>query len=125
VNPSSETLAGWAEAAVEGAARALPEPLRRAAAEVAVRYAASPEPELLDEGWPEDLLGLFSGPDAAASHFSGDVSAPTITLYLLNLYHYAERERRTFERECRKTYLHELGHYIGFDEDDLADRGMD
>jgi predicted Zn-dependent protease with MMP-like domain len=31
----------------------------------------------------------------------------------------------TFREEVRRTYLHELGHYLGLDEDDLADRDLD
>jgi predicted Zn-dependent protease with MMP-like domain len=30
-----------------------------------------------------------------------------------------------FRDEVRLTYLHELGHYLGWDEDELAARGLD
>ena len=30
-------------------------------------------------------------------------------------------EQKMFREEVRKTYLHELGHYLGLDEDDLVD----
>jgi predicted Zn-dependent protease with MMP-like domain len=30
-----------------------------------------------------------------------------------------------FRNEIRITYLHELGHYLGLDEDDLFERGLE
>jgi len=30
-----------------------------------------------------------------------------------------------YREEVRVTYLHELGHYLGWDEDDLTARGLD
>jgi len=30
-----------------------------------------------------------------------------------------------FREEVERTYLHELGHYLGWDEDDVAARGLD
>jgi predicted Zn-dependent protease with MMP-like domain len=31
----------------------------------------------------------------------------------------------TFQEEVRRTYLHELGHYLGLDEEALAERDLD
>ena len=36
-----------------------------------------------------------------------------------------EGDVEIFRDECRLTYLHELGHYLGWDEDDLTARGLD
>ena len=32
---------------------------------------------------------------------------------------------KTFREEVRKTLMHELGHYLGLDEDDLIERGLE
>lgn len=42
-----------------------------------------------------------------------------------NLWDFAEGDVETFRDETRLTYLHELGHYLGWDEDELAARGLD
>ena len=52
--------------------------------------------------------------------------APTeIILYMENIWEYAGRRSPDFREEVRRTYLHELGHYLGLDEDDLFDRDLD
>jgi hypothetical protein len=41
-----------------------------------------------------------------------------------NLY-IADADEEIFREEVHTTYLHELGHYLGLDEDDLFDRGLE
>jgi predicted Zn-dependent protease with MMP-like domain len=36
-----------------------------------------------------------------------------------------EAEESAYLEEVRITFLHELGHYIGFGEEDLFDRGLE
>jgi predicted Zn-dependent protease with MMP-like domain len=101
--------------------RALPAPLRACAAEVAVRCAECPGPEA--EGLTGELLGLFSGVTRAERE--GAVPAPTaITLYLANLRRQAAGDPVRFRQEVRTTLLHELGHYLGLEEDDLTTRHL-
>ena len=50
---------------------------------------------------------------------------PRIILYLDNLWDLAEGDPAIFAEEVRTTYLHELGHFLGFDEDDLTLRNLD
>lgn len=81
--------------------------------------------DLLD-AHPFELLGCFTG---RAIHERGGGDAwsalpPTITLYRLNLSRLAHDEEE-LERELRITLLHEIGHYLGLDEEDLAERGLD
>ena len=38
---------------------------------------------------------------------------------------FAEGDVEVFRDEVRLTYLHELGHYFGWDEDDLTARGLE
>lgn len=50
---------------------------------------------------------------------------PQIILFLENIWEYAEGDAGVYRVEVRTTLLHELGHYLGLDEDDLAERGLD
>ena len=38
---------------------------------------------------------------------------------------FAEEDEEFFCDEVHTTYLHELGHYLGLDEDELTERGLD
>ena len=48
-----------------------------------------------------------------------------IALYLGAIQLYCDEEGANFEEELRRTYLHELGHHFGWDEDDLTARDLD
>jgi predicted Zn-dependent protease with MMP-like domain len=48
-----------------------------------------------------------------------------IVLYLENIWDMAAGDLACFNDEVKITYLHELGHYLGWDEDDLAARDLD
>ena len=50
---------------------------------------------------------------------------PQIILYLENIWDYSDGNLTSYRREVRQTYLHELGHYFGWDEDELTARGLD
>jgi predicted Zn-dependent protease with MMP-like domain len=110
---------------VGAAQRQLPTELRSLARGVAVHYEAKPGADVLADGFPPDILGMFSG-DSHGTELSSDLPLPPqILLYLDNLWDFAEENTEIFRDEVRTTYLHELGHYFGWDEDDLAARGLD
>jgi len=46
-------------------------------------------------------------------------------LFLENLWDLAGGEEKKFRDEVQTTYLHELGHYLGLDEDELTKRGLE
>ena len=48
-----------------------------------------------------------------------------IWLFLENIWDYAGRDTAAYREEVRVTYVHELGHYLGLDEDDLEVRDLD
>ena len=48
-----------------------------------------------------------------------------IALYIGAIAWYCEDEDLDYQEEIRRTFLHELGHHLGWDEDDLAQRGID
>ncbi len=106
--------------------RRLPPEVREAAAIVPVCSEPQPNPALLADGCEPDILGLFVGHEHGAEWHGGDLPLPPqILLFLDNLWDYAEGDEAVFRDEVRLTYLHELGHYLGWDEDEIAARGLE
>ena len=104
----------------------LPREMARRAAEVPVVMLPRPTKAMVrDDGVDPDLLGLFVGPNCAEGVESGDPLPPEILLFLENLWDYAEGDEEVFREEVRVTYYHELGHYLGLEEGDLEDRGLE
>ena len=104
----------------------LPREMARRAAEVPVVMLPRPTKAMVrDDGIDPDLLGLFVGPNCAEGVESGDPLPPEILLFLENLWDYAEGDEEVFREEVRVTYYHELGHYLGLEEGDLEDRGLE
>ena len=104
----------------------LPREMARRAAEVPVVMLPRPTKAMVrDDGIDPDLLGLFVGPNCAEGVESGDPLPPEILLFLDNLWDYAEGDEDIFREEVRVTYYHELGHYLGLEEGDLEDRGLE
>jgi predicted Zn-dependent protease with MMP-like domain len=67
-----------------------------------------------------DILGIYNNFEL------DEVSASNgpIILYLATIEDYCMEEGSNFAVEVRLTYLHELGHHLGWDEDDLEARGL-
>ena len=119
-------LSTIAQMVVKTAQRRLPTDVRAAAHTVPVCYDPVPNAILQAEGVEPDVLGLFVG-DEHGSEFSGE-SAPLpaqILLFLENIWDQAEGDESSYRDEVRLTYLHELGHYLGWDEDEVAERGLE
>jgi predicted Zn-dependent protease with MMP-like domain len=115
-----------AEDVVGAAQRRLPPELRRLAQTVPVCYESYPSDEILEGGDLEpDILGLFVGHEHLSEHLEGAPLPPQILLFVDNIWDYAEGEERTYRDEIRLTYLHELGHYLGWDEEEVARRGLE
>ncbi len=108
---------------VAGVLQGLPAPLRERAQAVNVNYEADSSRSAAAEGLGDDLLGLFVGPDFASEEDHGSLP-PRIILYLESLWDYSEADEAIFRTEVRTTYLHELGHYLGLDEDEVEERGL-
>ncbi|HWA85293.1 MAG TPA: metallopeptidase family protein [Opitutus sp.] len=110
---------------VGAAQRQLPPDLRPLARGVPVHYESVPSDDVLREGFEPDILGLFTGSAHGTELDQTNPAPPQILLYIGNLWDLAEGDLDIFREETRLTYLHELGHYFGWDEDDLAARGLD
>lgn len=110
-----EKLSEVAKEVVAATLAELPEELREAASRVPVLLEKRPDRSDLDAGLDPDLLGLFD---------PGPHDTPHIRLWLENLWDYSDREDDVFRGEVRVTLLHEIGHLLGWDEEDLEERGL-
>ena len=103
----------------------LPENVQAVASECpAVLLTMSAWAQEQEEPMDEDLLGLFLGMSRLDGPPSGPQDAPQILLFLDNIWAYCREDRELFTGEVETTFLHELGHYLGLDEDEVADRGL-
>jgi predicted Zn-dependent protease with MMP-like domain len=107
---------------VEATLAELPKPLREQARKLPVTFERVPNAGLQADGIEADTLGLFTGSEFADA---GAVLPPQIILFLENLWDFAEGDAEVFCEEVHTTFLHELGHFLGLDEDDLTERGLD
>lgn len=108
---------------IEATLAALPKPLREQAQTLPVTFERVLNSGLQADGIEVDTLGLFTGSEFADE--GGSVLPPQIILFLENLWNFAEGDKKVFGEEVRTTFLHELGHFLGLDEDDLTARGLD
>jgi predicted Zn-dependent protease with MMP-like domain len=97
--------------------RALPEPIRTRAMEVPVFFDGR-------SGKDNDYLGLFEGYSLLEGPPTQPDEMPRITLMIDALGEGANYQKAAFLREVRITYLHELGHYLGWDEEEIANVGL-
>lgn len=114
------------EALVQAALARIPEVFRQAMGNVAVVVEDWPSPELMAEmyGDPETYIyGLFTGtplPDQHVDDF-GDLPA-VITIYQAALEQDFDNPVE-LEQELDITLVHEIAHFMGFDEDELEKLG--
>jgi predicted Zn-dependent protease with MMP-like domain len=109
-----DQLRAQVEKVIERTIESLPGPIRDQAQKIQT---------VLDDWPPEDddeMLGQFHG-------FEADYVSETLGplfIFVGPLYLLCQEENLDFEDEVRITYLHELGHFLGMDEDELEDRGL-
>ena len=110
---------GWlkllkiAETEVAATIAELPGPVREALRDVPVLIERRPSPQDIADGIEPDTLGYFE-----------EYPAVRIRLWLENIRDYASEEDLSFAEEVRTTLLHEIGHVLGWDEDDVEERGL-
>ncbi len=120
-----EKLKTVAAAEVNDVLHQLAPELREKAEGVAVTFEPTPNQDQLDDGLEPDTLGLFVGPPWEEQETTTFPVPPQIILFLQNLWDFADHNEDMFREEVQTTFMHELGHYLGLDEDDLFDRGLD
>jgi len=113
------------DAAIDAASADLPAMFRERMENLAVIVEDVPPERLLrtlDDPTP-GLLGLFVGTPLPEKHLS-DLPSPPDAIYLFkrNLERICESRDELIE-EIRITMLHEIGHFLGLDEDDLEASG--
>ena len=123
MNANWKKLQALALAEVEATLTALPKPLRERAEKLPVTFERQPNAGLQADGIEAETLGLFTGPEFADE---GNVPMPSqIILFLENIWDFTKGDEEIFRDEVRTTFLHELGHYLGPDEGELTERGLE
>jgi predicted Zn-dependent protease with MMP-like domain len=101
----------------------LPETYRDACRGLAIRSEALPSPETLaalELDNPFQLLGLYHGLNLARkSTFAVPTEADVILIYRLPIIAYAEASRFELADVVRHVLIHEIGHHLGFSDDDM------
>jgi predicted Zn-dependent protease with MMP-like domain len=118
-------LHALAVAEVASTLAALPAPLRERAHALPVTFERRPNRAQLRDAIEPDTLGLFIGPEFADEENAALPLPPQIILFLDNIWDQAEASEEQFRKEVHTTFLHELGHYLGLDEDGLIERGLE
>ena len=98
--------------------RALPESIRARAIEVPVFLSRARNRK------SGACLGVFEGYSLLDGPPTQPDEMPRITLFFDTLARAANYRRTVFLREVRITYLHELGHYFGWDEGQITNVGL-
>ncbi len=116
------------DAVVEEAFAKLPEKVRRYLANVAITVEDLPsDDDLLGSDPPlsPTILGMFRGPAYGRGGADPWTHLPSsIVLFQRNLERFA-RDGEELAEEIRVTLVHEVGHFLGLDEDELYERGLD
>lgn len=98
----------------------LPPDLAAHAAKVPVFFET--DPDRTDEY--DGLVGLFEGASLRDGEPLTPEDLPRITLFIEPLIDDTDAIEDEFREQVRITFLHELGHYLGWDEDEVAARGL-
>jgi predicted Zn-dependent protease with MMP-like domain len=103
----------------------LPRVIREAVLEVPVLVEAKPTPEIAGRAphITPDVLGLFVGTSVGEKLVAPSGYPNVVLLFKRNLER-AGRSRAEVAREIKVTLLHEYGHYLGFDEEELEHLGL-
>lgn len=120
-----ETLSKWADEEVKGVLGALPPELTKPAKACAISFEERPGRGVRDEELEGDELGLFEGQSLLEEPGVVAGEMPRIRLFLRNLWEWVEEDEQDYRDEVGTTFMHELGHYFGWDEQDVEERGLE
>ncbi len=103
----------------------LPRVIREAVLEVPVLVEPKPTPEIAERepAINPEVLGLFVGTPVGEKLRAASGYGDVVLLFQRNLER-AGRNRQEVSKEIRITLLHEYGHYLGFDEEELEHLGL-
>lgn len=117
-------LLNMATRVVKDALQSLPEDIRNEAADCRIEFVEMDSLMDTDEDLDPDLLGLFEGNARCDPLPESPDEMPRILLFLDNLWDECGGDLTIYRHEVRITFLHELGHYLGLDEDEVAALGL-
>jgi predicted Zn-dependent protease with MMP-like domain len=105
--------------------QSMPAAIREAVEVVPVVVEAKPTAEMAgrEPHISPEILGLFVGTPVGEQAHAPSGYGDVVLLFQRNLERVG-RNRAEVQREVRITLLHEYGHYLGFDEEDLDDLGL-
>ena len=122
--PNKKCWFDIADAEVAALMKALPTPLRDRLANVSITLSDRPsESDIMEDGDDEGLLGLFIGYSVMEEGADAEMP-PEIRLFVENICDETDYNVTAFRQEVRVTLLHEIGHYLGLDENSLELRGL-
>lgn len=103
----------------------LPHVIREAVLEVPVLAEPKPTREMAEHAPAinPEVLGLFVGTSVGDKLAGGSGYGDVVLLFQKNLER-AGRSRQEVSKEMKVTLLHEYGHYLGFDEEELEHLGL-
>jgi len=104
--------------------QALPQDVKCRAEAVPIMFEKRPSRLLIADGIDDNTLGLFLGPSALDGPNASTLPAQII-LFLEAIWNVVGGEEQPFRKEIRKTFLHELGHSLGWEESELEARHLD
>lgn len=124
--PVPAALLETIEARVVQVLDALPEHLRDRIGDVPVMLEPRPSREMVEAGLDPRAFGLFEGEDERAANGAGierhTVPPTRVVIYYANLLEAFFGQELLEEVEI--TVMHELAHFLGLDEDEVADLGL-
>jgi len=115
-----EELIAMAEHEIAMIIKVLPDEIREQAQNCPVSFEDVPRDY---EGLDEETLGLFEG--ASLAEEPSPHAMPRIRIFVGNVWEFTDEDEQDFLDEIGTTYLHELGHYLGWDEEQIAERGLE
>ena len=118
-----ETLSRWADEEVKALVKILPRDVQAAANRCVISFEPRPGQSPTDAELEGDELGLFEGTCLLDEPTPEEI--PHIRLFVENLWEWVEQDEQDYRDEVGTTLLHELGHYLGWDEDEVSDRGLE
>ena len=125
--PPFKVTAAEFQALVEEAIADLPEDFRASLPNLDIVVEALPDDETLSGDPPLSpaILGLHVGTSADERGAGGSGQLPNVIFLFQKNIERASRDHDHLVEEIRITLLHEIGHYLGLDEDEVEERGLE